>query len=144
LQRICRGDLFTLAQKDPNLAKTIANKQTENAKLRDYSDEELRKFIREAKSADKSYDEVVSAIESDTIKSNVAILNKDRAKLIAREIFGVKERPKLLSLGERNQLAGLYTKLRNKTITADEKKTYDQLFSMLEPYAQENLLRGLE
>ncbi len=62
---------------------------TANAKVaslnqpRDYTDEEIRGLVRDDKSQNKSYEEVISAIDSFP-----TLANKDRAKFIAAEIYG--------------------------------------------------------
>lgn len=60
----------------------------EQLKPREYTDEELRQFIRiELKDNKSSFDAAISAIDSANL-----IANKDRAKLIASEIYEIEDR----------------------------------------------------
>lgn len=53
---------------------------------KDFTDEELRTAIRDDLEKEKTYEETIAGIDANTV-----IKNKDRAKLIAGEIYGVED-----------------------------------------------------
>lgn len=65
-------------------AEAKAHPQT---KPQTFTDEELRTAARDNKTQNKTYDQTIAEIDS-----NPAIQNKDRAKLIASEIYGVNQK----------------------------------------------------
>lgn len=87
----------------------------------DFTDEEFRQAARDNKSQNKTYEQTIAEIEN-----NPSIKNKDRAKLIASEVYGKTEEQKPYSTFP----ISIGTKKKNENKTVETMKSTENVSSV--------------